>query len=183
MKEINAALMKKLEEMRGQQQKLKKQHNKEVQDKLAEAYKKVQEMESEIQVLKEMVKAGKIQLKTKDTDLQRLNIKIKRLEKTAEIREAIIGQTLDTKMTMKDGIPNYSNAVSPRPFKSANRKIAESPAPQISLHTRNDSPSEGKSLQAPKTGFRNGGSQAALETAEPLTLPPIAGKPPAAPST
>ena len=66
-----------------------------------------------------MVKAGKIQVKTKDTDLQRLNIKIKRLEKTAEIRENIINEKLNTKVSVKDGVPSYaSNAVSPRPFKS-----------------------------------------------------------------
>ena len=123
LKEINAALMKKLEEVKTQQQKMKKQQAKEVQEKLLEAQKRVSEMESEIQVLKEMVKAGKIQLKTKDTDLQRLNIKIKRLEKTAEIRENIISQTLNTKISIKDGIPNYaSNAVSPRPFKSVTKK-------------------------------------------------------------
>ena len=119
LKEINATLMKKLEEMKTSLQKAKKQQSKENQDKLAEAIKKAQEMESEIQVLKEMVKAGKIQVKTKDTDLQRLNIKIKRLEKTAEIRENIITQTLNTKISIKDGVPNYtSSAVSPRPFKS-----------------------------------------------------------------
>ena len=36
---------------------------------------------------KEMVRSSKVQLKSKDTDIQRLNIKIKRLEKTNEIRE------------------------------------------------------------------------------------------------
>lgn len=38
-------------------------------------------------MLKEMVRSSKVQLKSKDTDIQRLNIKIKRLEKTNEIRE------------------------------------------------------------------------------------------------
>jgi hypothetical protein len=34
-----------------------------------------------------MIRSNKVQLKSKDTDIQRLNIKIKRLEKTNEIRE------------------------------------------------------------------------------------------------
>ena len=36
-------------------------------------------------MLKEMVKSVNMQLKSKDTDIQRLNIKIKRLEKAKEI--------------------------------------------------------------------------------------------------
>ena len=140
-------------------------------------------MESEIQVLKEMVKAGKIQLKTKDTDLQRLNIKIKRLEKTAEIRENIISQTLNTKIGIKDGIPSYaSNAVSPRPFKSVNKKDNITPAP---FQDMKDSPFEGKPpLQ--KKGLRTN-SVAAMESSnskESISLPPIAStKPPVPDST
>ena len=36
-----------------------------------------------------------MQLKSKDTDIQRLIIKIKRLEKTAEIRENVITDKID----------------------------------------------------------------------------------------
>ena len=39
-------------------------------------------------MLKEMVKSVKMQLKSKETDIQRLNIKIKRLEKNNELRSA-----------------------------------------------------------------------------------------------
>ena len=54
-----------------------------------------EDVEAEIQVLKEMIKSVKLQLKSKDTDIQRLNIKIKRLEKTAEIRENAITESLN----------------------------------------------------------------------------------------
>ena len=54
------------------------------------------EVEAEIQVLKEMIKSVKMQLKSKDTDIQRLNIKIKRLEKTAEIRENVITDKINS---------------------------------------------------------------------------------------
>ena len=70
-----------------------------------------------------MVKSGQIQLKTKDTDLQRLNIKIKRLEKTAEIRENIISQAVSSKISIKDGVPSYANNMtSPKPQKNVARK-------------------------------------------------------------
>ena len=87
-------------------------------------------METEISVLKEMNRAIQVQVKTKDTDNQRLTIKIKRLEKTAEMREAMISGALDSKVTIKNGIPNYNQAVSPRPFKSAARKISGESANQ-----------------------------------------------------
>ena len=48
-------------------------------------------------MLKEMVKSVKMQLKSKDTDIQRLTIKIKRLEKTAEIRENVISESIKTR--------------------------------------------------------------------------------------
>lgn len=53
---------------------------------------KLKERQSEVEVLKEMIRSSKLQLKSKDTDIQRLNIKIKRLEKTNEIREHMINQ-------------------------------------------------------------------------------------------
>jgi uncharacterized protein (DUF3084 family) len=53
---------------------------------------KLRERESEIDVLKEMIRGTKLQLKSKDTDIQRLQIKIKRLEKTNDIRENMINQ-------------------------------------------------------------------------------------------
>ena len=60
--------------------------------KLEKASRHSDEVEAEIQVLKEMIKSVKLQVKSKDTDIQRLNIKIKRLEKTAEIRENVINE-------------------------------------------------------------------------------------------
>jgi len=47
----------------------------------------ITDRDAEIEVLKEMVKGVQLQLKSKDTDAQRLHIKIKRLEKAMEIRE------------------------------------------------------------------------------------------------
>ena len=49
-------------------------------------------MTGELEILKEMMRSSKVQLKSKDTDIQRLNIKIRRLEKTNEIREQMINQ-------------------------------------------------------------------------------------------
>jgi len=51
---------------------------------------KYKDRDAEIEVLKEMIKGIKVQLKSKDTDIQRLNIKIKRLEKTNEIRDNVL---------------------------------------------------------------------------------------------
>ena len=38
-----------------------------------------------------------MQVRSKDTDIQRLNIKIKRLEKEAEFRESIVDESLRIK--------------------------------------------------------------------------------------
>lgn len=59
-------------------------------------------------VLKEMIKSVKLQLKSKDTDIQRLNIKIKRLDKTAEIRENVINESMRAaaKPTLESMAPN-----------------------------------------------------------------------------
>jgi len=57
---------------------------------------RLREQDGEIEVLKEMVKGSKMQIKSKDTDIQRLNIKIKRLEKTSEqIRESTIREVTE----------------------------------------------------------------------------------------
>ena len=142
----------------------------------------MQDAESEIQVLKEMNKAIQIQIKTKDTDNQRLNIKIKRLEKTAEIREAIISNAVDSKVTVKNGIPNYNQAVSPRPFKSAARKLqGESPANQPrSLHEMKGTEEESSSatLAPLKKGKNYKNNTEVVGTPGSVSLPPIAGKPP-----
>ena len=45
---------------------------------------KMRERESEVDVLKEMIRGLQLQVKSKDTDIQRLNIKVKRLEKTTD---------------------------------------------------------------------------------------------------
>ena len=61
---------------------------------------KQRDKDAEIEVLKEMIKGIKVQVKcnfsyapnifiAKDTDIQRLMIKIKRLEKTNEIRDQV----------------------------------------------------------------------------------------------
>ena len=89
-------------------------------------------METEVEICKEENKAMEMQVKTKDIDLQRLNIKIKRLDKTAEIREAIIANSVDTKITIENGIPNYINSVSP--LKPAGRNIGEGLVQPRTLH-------------------------------------------------
>ena len=71
---------------------MKKQHEKDLKEKIHKASKHSEDVEAEIQVLKEMIKSVKMQVRSKDTDIQRLNIKIKRLEKTAEIRENVIAE-------------------------------------------------------------------------------------------
>ena len=53
---------------------------------LAELQKQCGGYESEIEVLKEMVRGSQMQIKSKETDIQRLQIKIKRLEKEALIK-------------------------------------------------------------------------------------------------
>lgn len=58
-------------------------------------------------MLKEMVKSVKMQVKSKDTDIQRLNIKIKRLEKTAEIRENVINESIKS----QSRLPNKTTPV------------------------------------------------------------------------
>ena len=76
---------------------MKKQHEKDLKEKIHKASKHSEDVEAEIQVLKEMIKSVKMQVRSKDTDIQRLNIKIKRLDKTAEIRENVIAEQLKNK--------------------------------------------------------------------------------------
>ena len=102
-----------------------------------------------------------------------MNIKLKRLEKTAEIREAIISQTLNTNISIKEGIPNYS-AVSPRPFK----KKLESPIPtQNNASARKDSQDSIPKNPQQKRGHRNS-AMAQHDSSGSISLPPIAAKPP-----
>jgi hypothetical protein len=78
--------MRKIDELTASLKAAKKKNSnegKDLQDKL-------KARDSEVEVLKEMVRGTKLQLKSKDTDIQRLTIKIKRLEKTNEIREDMI---------------------------------------------------------------------------------------------
>lgn len=63
---------------------------------------KLRERDSEIDILKEMIRSSKVQIKSKETDIQRLNIKIKRLEKTNEIRENMINNIADNLKNGKD---------------------------------------------------------------------------------
>lgn len=65
-----------------------------------------------------MIKSVKMQLKSKDTDIQRLNIKIKRLEKTAEIRENVITDKIDNQtrsVNNKSIAVQSNNALRPSP--------------------------------------------------------------------
>ena len=133
-------------------------------------------METEIQVLKEMNRAIQVQIKTKDTDNQRLNIKIKRLEKTAEIRESILSNAVDTKVTIKNGIPSYNQAVSPRPVKTATRKVSGETIGPRSLHEMKGTDEESSSATlAPLKKDRN---KTTPKMNDSIMLPPIASKPP-----
>ena len=84
--QANSKLTKQVEELRMMYQKQKKQEEREQ----AELIAKQRDRDAEIEVLKEMIKGVKVQLKSKDTDIQRLLIKIKRLEKTNEIRDTVM---------------------------------------------------------------------------------------------
>ena len=85
------------DELKDKQAKIKKQGEIEVQEMAL----KQRDKDAEIEVLKEMIKGIKVQVKcnfsyapnifiAKDTDIQRLMIKIKRLEKTNEIRDQVL---------------------------------------------------------------------------------------------
>ena len=87
------ALKIKLEDIQIKAKKRKNGEQKEMLDK-------IRSQDQELEVLKEMIRGTKLQLKSKDTDIQRLNIKIKRLEKTNEIRENMINQVA---LNMKNG--------------------------------------------------------------------------------
>ena len=58
--------------------------------------------EQECEVTKEMIRSNKLQMKSKDVELQRLKIKIKRLEKTNEIRENMINEIAVNLRTGRD---------------------------------------------------------------------------------
>ena len=61
--------MDKCEELKNQIAALKKQHEKEMKDKVHKASKRSEDVEAEIQVLKEMIKSVKMQVRSKDTDI------------------------------------------------------------------------------------------------------------------
>lgn len=86
LEEKDLQMQKKYDELDQQMQKLKKKQSGDAKDWKD----RLKEKESEMEVLKEMLRSSKVQLKSKETDIQRLNIKIKRLEKTNEIRENMI---------------------------------------------------------------------------------------------
>lgn len=79
----NQKHLQKIEDFSNLLQKTKKRNQQEMEDYT----KKHKQLQAEVDMAKEMVRSSKVQLKSKDTDIQRLNIKIKRLEKTNEIRE------------------------------------------------------------------------------------------------
>ena len=90
--------MKKIDELNANLKNFKKKQNGEQKD-LAE---QIKSRDSEMEVLKEMIRSTKLQLKSKDTDIQRLNIKIKRLEKTNEIRKNMLNQVANNLKNGKD---------------------------------------------------------------------------------
>jgi len=94
--------MRKIDELNAALRSAKKKtqnEGKDLQDKL-------KARDSEVELLKEMVRGSKLQLKSKDTDIQRLTIKIKRLEKTNEIREDMINSIAVNIKNGKDIDPN-----------------------------------------------------------------------------
>ena len=78
-----------------------------------------------------MIKSVKLQLKSKDTDIQRLNIKIKRLEKTAEIRENVIADGIKTKQDMD----RKANSITTRSSVqvTSNSVVAAEPSPRVMI--------------------------------------------------
>ena len=66
---------------------------KSIQDIEEEHNKRLEDKQAEIGVLKEMLKGVKLQLKSKDTDIQRLMLKLKRLETTNELRDKVISES------------------------------------------------------------------------------------------
>ena len=109
-------LMRRVDELTGQLQKSKAKSQGDQKD-LAQ---KLKERDSEIEVLKEMLRSSRLQLKSKDTDIQRLNIKIKRLEKTNEIRENMINQVAHSIKNGKDIDPQL---LQPGSITGAPRKV------------------------------------------------------------
>ena len=146
----------KAEELKAQIARLKKQHAQELHEKLTKASKHSEDVEAEIQVLKEMIKSVKLQLKSKDTDIQRLNIKIKRLEKTAEIRENVIADGIKT----KQDVEKKANSITTRSSVqvTSNSVVASDPSPRIMI-PRKDGQQAIRSQQVSKAG---------------VVLPPIA---------
>mmetsp|Transcript_9757 Transcript_9757/g.11565 ORF Transcript_9757/g.11565 Transcript_9757/m.11565 type:complete len:90 (-) Transcript_9757:415-684(-) len=81
-----------------------------------------------------MIKSVKLQLKSKDTDIQRLNIKIKRLEKTAEIRENVIADGIKSKQETE----KKANSLATRSsvVVTSNSAMAADPSPRIMVNRK-----------------------------------------------
>ena len=60
-----------------------------------------------------MLKGVKLQLKSKDTDIQRLTLKIKRLEKTNEIRDKVYGDEKESREKIVKGEEGEKNSFLP----------------------------------------------------------------------
>lgn len=106
---------------------------------------KLKARDSEVEVLKEMVRGTKLQLKSKDTDIQRLTIKIKRLEKTNEIREDMInsialniknGKEIDPSLLMQQS--KAPRAAGPGPSPKLKPDLFKTPDTGKSLKTKAD---------------------------------------------
>lgn len=85
LQETIAKQQKQMEDLKGIINNRKKQEQSDIkawEDKLTDK-------DAEMQVLKEMLKGVKLQVKSKDTDIQRLQMKIKRLEKALDIKDNV----------------------------------------------------------------------------------------------
>ena len=162
--------MKKIDELNSALKAAKKKtqnEGKDLQDKL-------KARDSEVEVLKEMVRGTKLQLKSKDTDIQRLTIKIKRLEKTNEIREDMInsialniknGKDIDPSLLMQQS--KAPRAADSRPSPNLKPDLFKTPDTGKILKTKADNGRQ-------SSGRRNYKSKA-LQSEEPenFKLPPI----------
>jgi hypothetical protein len=100
---------------------LKKQHLAELTDLNSEALRVRAGLEQEVLVLKEMIKSVNMQLKSKDIDIERLNIKIKRLQTIQQPQEVDASESTQAVIQQ----PLVSNKVLLPPVKpSVDKQIA-----------------------------------------------------------
>lgn len=123
---------------------------------------KMKANQGEVDVLKEMIRSTKLQLKSKDTDIQRLNIKIKRLEKTNEIRENMLSQVAQN---LKNGKDIDMNALQPGSVTGgAKHSSLSNVNSQSNLNIRAPEKEKQSAMRRQKADNQNGGG---------FQLPPI----------